>query len=388
MGKRREGYGEINADIQDGSSTAGSDLSDVRSSRHYNRQETSKYMTSSRRSTVKHNTVTQLERAVPSMTLNEAVGQWDKHHPSASASPSLETAVDEPYAMLDDGRSHDGIYTYDYSGISTGVRSKTSSSNLQLDTPSSETTCPPKVVVHVDGTEGPVRVYPKPPEHENSYGVPFGKRLKALIQLRKEAEENGLVPIPPKEDVLSLHGTETRAPMLARRTALQCRERNINHAKDARIPGKSNRAKTGVDPSAISPRGSTDPESDSCETTPTRCQVRAAGPRCQTPAQAIRARVHRTSQELAGTVVRIQDSGVDLHSAGSKPIARKIKRIPVSQYRETTLVTPLRARETQESTDTVVKNRKSESNVSLDFPRSEKASNTLERGSETPGGKM
>lgn len=385
MGKRREGYGQVNADIQEGNSAAGSDSSDIRSPRQYSRRESFKYMTSAQRSTAEQNTTIQPERAVPSMTLDEAVERWNRHHPSASASQSLEAAVDVPYATSDDGRSQDGIYTYDYSGSFTGVRSKTSSSNLQPDTPSSKRIRLPKVVVHVDGTEGPVRVYPKPPEHENLYGVPFGKRLKALIQLRKEAEENGLVPVPPKEDVLSLHGTEARAPMLARRPALQSRERNISHAKDARSPGKSNHAKTDVDPFAISARGSAGPESDSCETTPTRRQVRAAAPSPQTPAQAIRGRVRESSWELAETGVSNQDSDVDPYSAGSRPIARKIKRIPGPQHKETALVTPPRARQAQESSDTVVSKRKSESNVRKDSPGFEKVSNSQQRGPETPG---
>ncbi|KAJ9090656.1 hypothetical protein QFC19_009514 [Naganishia cerealis] len=81
----------------------------------------------------------------------------------------LGSESDADSRPTDDGRAHDGIYTYDYGddealpvgGAAQGTR---------------------------------VRAHPPPPTvaEENAYGVPFGKRLKAMINLRREAEEKGL----------------------------------------------------------------------------------------------------------------------------------------------------------------------------------------------------
>lgn len=131
-------------------------------------------------------------QARPKMTLEQAVNEYDRTHPPSSAaatpSSSQHTRNDPPVgeAIKDDVRSHDGVYTYDYStqpqqvGSHKGGGGGEGSGGKAHDKPTGL---------------GPGRGYPEAPIRDDAYGVPFGKRLKAMIQLRKDAEDAGLVPV-------------------------------------------------------------------------------------------------------------------------------------------------------------------------------------------------
>lgn len=397
MMKRIERYGEVKADKQDGSSTAGSDLSDFASARNDLRQESSRHATSARRSAEKQKSSNQMERAVPRMTLKEAVEQWDKNHPQAKrpssnrddASHSMYSEfgnLEDGQGLGDDGRSHDGIYTYDYSGSSKDsarVRSKASSSNL-----CSSKSHSPRTVVHVDGTEGPVRIYPRPPEHENSYGVPFGKRLKALIQMRKEAEENGLVVSSLQEDAACPDQREIGVRMLVRRSAVMSRESARNHAKTIGGPGKAGGAKLAEQPSGTLARGSSScssaPGSDSSDATPTRQRTRAAAPSPQTPSKAISHRLRRSSPTQGDTRSISGDFSTNSTISALEPVASKPKRKPVPRYDGEDCRSPLRASQTNDPCGAIIRKQKSESSVKKDVFTVENDRRGHQRGSMSP----
>ncbi|KAJ9099937.1 hypothetical protein QFC21_003943 [Naganishia friedmannii] len=133
-------------------------------------------------------------RARPKMTLEQAVKQYDRTHPpstpssrhtpSTSTSRAARPSVEEQ--VKDDVRSHDGVYTYDYSttpGTTTSSQPgepKTRNAGAAQD--------------DGDAHARSERGYPEPPVTDEAYGVPFGKRLKAMIKLRGQAERAGLVP--------------------------------------------------------------------------------------------------------------------------------------------------------------------------------------------------
>lgn len=228
--KRREGYGEVHSDVQDSSSTAGSSRSDSTSQQdeHGDQHFGIENAAPAKSDKGKRGAAMGQQRALPRMTLEQAMLQYEKDHPSTTALSVPGQAGKEKVAAgssIDwetsrDAPAHDGIYTYDYSGRSsatttTGTGASSSASKQSRGS-----------VLHVDGTEGPVHAYPPPPEHENAYGVPFGKRLKALVNMRNEAEANGLVPIVEVNDARRTLPQKSKARSgLARRPAVIARER-------------------------------------------------------------------------------------------------------------------------------------------------------------------
>lgn len=271
---RREGYGEVHSDIQDGSSTASSSHSDFASGSDRRQPQSSRYDQPGRRKDDKRSMPTEQQRALPRMTLEQAMAQWEKDHPSATdSSDGTRKSADNNAARLgdswqtsDDGPAHDGIYTYDYSGPSNksaGNRGNGSSGSRGDGSSSFLSAQSSGTVVHVDGTEGPVRIYPPPPEHENAYGVPFGKRLKALVHMRKEAEASGLVPLSgSKNQMLAAPREVGRASGLARRSAVMSRSTQ----EEPRV-GRASMGET------------TRPESPETPTIPTACLTATTTPR-------------------------------------------------------------------------------------------------------------
>jgi hypothetical protein len=396
LGKRREGYGEVHSDIKDGSSTVGSDHSGF-SRRDDHRQESSRHAAPIQRSGEKQESSRHPERAVPRMTLQEAVEQWDKNHPNTSRSSSHRDGIggtdvgdtgmlEESSDLGDDGRSHDGIYTYDYSGLkdSARLRSKASSSNTRLNEASSFSTAQvTRMVVHVDGTEGPVRVYPRPPEHENSYGVPFGKRLKALIQMRKEAEENGLVASSVGEDGMLMKKGRTGARDLVRRPAVTSRESAL-HPKDHNSPSKAGRAKPASKPPGVYAQEPDDLESDVSDATPTRRQTRAAAPSPQTPARPTSHRLRRPSSAHAESQSPSADRKPKSTILPPESVATKSKRKPVPRYIGDTTSSHEQASEPNDPHSMSIRKHKSESSFRRDPSEAEKDRKGHQRGAKSP----
>lgn len=230
---RREGYGEVHSDVQDGSSTTGSSRggSTSRQDNYDRRQPSTAKAPSAERKQDNRSASTGQQRALPRMTLEQAMLQYEKDHPNAKT-PILHgngrksQAAAGPRADWEtsgDGPAHDGIYTYDYSG--TSGASSTTRTGVSAAGTSSSSSQSRGSVLHVDGTEGPVHAYPPPPEHENAYGVPFGKRLKALVNMRKEAEANGSVPMADGADLRKASPRKgNQGTGLARRPAVASRE--------------------------------------------------------------------------------------------------------------------------------------------------------------------
>lgn len=236
---RRAGYGEVHSDVQDGSSTAGSNHSDTTFAQEDKRERSIPQPPPAERQRDKHSTPAGQQRALPRMTLEQAMAQWEKDHPNATptslsggqVTDRVAAGPAEDWESSGDGPAHDGIYTYDYSGTSNATAA-TRGSACSTGTSSSTSTESQGNVLHVDGTEGPVRIYPPPPKHENAYGVPFGKRLKALVHMRKEAEASGLVPLSARKDGRMTSPREgNRTSGLARRPAVTSRESLFGHAE-------------------------------------------------------------------------------------------------------------------------------------------------------------
>lgn len=245
---RRGGYGEIHSDVQDGSSTAGSSHSDATSTQADRRQRSIPRQQPSERKADNRRTPVGQQRALPRMTLEQAMAQWEKDHPNANttslgAHNKTEKGLAGPgedWESSGDGPAHDGIYTYDYSGTQSAAastRGNTSSTGASVSTSKQ----PQGSVLHVDGTEGPVRTYPPPPEHENAYGVPFGKRLKALVHMRKEAEANGLLPMSAgKDGRMAAPQNENHVSVLTRRPAVMSRASLVTCAQTHSRPRERN----------------------------------------------------------------------------------------------------------------------------------------------------
>ncbi|KAJ9118335.1 hypothetical protein QFC22_004249 [Naganishia vaughanmartiniae] len=190
---RRPGYGELGSEAEtDGPDTKSSTSrlpagvqdggSSVSQGNHIDGRETTPTSTSTSTSTDR--------RARPKMTLEQAVTQYDQTHPPSTASSHTTTTANAParqtqhppvQQVKDDVRSHDGVYTYDYTNANHPPGSKAGHTAPGAG----------------DNQDPHVRGYPEAPVRDDAYGVPFGKRLKAMIKLRRDAEEAGLVPRPP-----------------------------------------------------------------------------------------------------------------------------------------------------------------------------------------------